>query len=188
MYFPKSFFEQWCLQCYCLFGVSICLSSRIIFVNLYAAVNGKVVPVHAFRAYNWNGGISPCVLNFCTRWVVNFTPRTLQPGKRPLCPLEGATDRVHILRLEQHLDPDNIWLENSNKFITVTVATLLLLLLLLLLLSELSITMSSALCIPIKFRILIVIFMYFCCCVRSVLYILFHCVVLCIVLCKCVLY
>ena len=70
----------------------------------------------------------------------------------------------------------------------MTVATLLLLLLLLLLLSELSITMSSALCIPIKFRILIVIFMYFCCCVRSVLYILFHCVVLCIVLCKCVLY
>jgi len=154
---------------------------RNIFVNLYAALNGKVVPIHAFKLYIWNGGISPCVLNFCTRWVVNFTPRLLQPGKRPLCPLVGARDRVLILELEHHLDPDNVWLENSSKFITITVTTLLLLLLLLLLLSELSITMSSILRIPIKLCILIDVFTYFCCYVRSVLCILFHCVVLCIV-------
>ena len=150
-------------------------------VNLYAEVNGKVVPVHAIKTYRWNRGISPCVLNFCTRWNFKLHAWAASTRKRPLCPLVGARDCVYILEAEHHLHTDNVWLENSSKVITVTVATLLLLLLLLLLLSELLITISSALCILSKLYILIVMFMYSHCYVWPVLYILFHCVVLCIV-------
>jgi len=56
-----------------MFAMLLVVSGKYLFiitniiVNLYAAVNGKVVPVKAFKAYNWNGCISPCVLNFCTR-------------------------------------------------------------------------------------------------------------------------
>jgi hypothetical protein len=52
-------------------------------------LKGKVVPVHAMKAYGWSRGIAPLILNLGTRWrcVVNFTPRSLYPGKEPRYPL-----------------------------------------------------------------------------------------------------
>jgi hypothetical protein len=39
-------------------SVNYLLVITIIFINLYATVNGKVVPVHVFKAYGRNGGIT----------------------------------------------------------------------------------------------------------------------------------
>ena len=49
-------------------------------------VLGKVVPVHAMKAYVDSRGISPLILNLSTRWkwVVKFTPWLIYPSDKNL--------------------------------------------------------------------------------------------------------
>jgi hypothetical protein len=58
-------------------------------------IGGMEVYLHAFITSAQDG-------------VVNFTYRPLQLGKGPMYLLLGAGDRVHILEVEYHLDPDNV--------------------------------------------------------------------------------
>ena len=46
--------------------------------------HGKVVPVHAMKAYRGRRSIAALILNLGTRWrrVFNFTPRPLYVGER----------------------------------------------------------------------------------------------------------
>jgi len=48
-------------------------------------------PVQTIKAYRGSRGKAPFILNLGTswRWVVNVTPRPLQPQKEPKFPLTG---------------------------------------------------------------------------------------------------
>jgi hypothetical protein len=55
------------------------------------ATKGKVVPVHAMKAYRGSGGIAPFILNLSTRWEVNCQHHTPAPSpleKESLVPFE----------------------------------------------------------------------------------------------------
>jgi hypothetical protein len=51
---------------------------------------GKIVPVHAMKAYQRSRGIAALILNLSTRWkiVVDFTLWQLYPRERTLVPIE----------------------------------------------------------------------------------------------------
>jgi len=52
---------------------------------------GKVFHVRVMKAYKWNRGTDPLILNFGTRcrWVVNISPGRSTPGKGHPYPLNG---------------------------------------------------------------------------------------------------
>jgi hypothetical protein len=47
-------------------------------------VKGKVIPVHAMKAYRRSRGIAPRILNLGTRWtsVLSFRPQSLYSRER----------------------------------------------------------------------------------------------------------
>jgi hypothetical protein len=51
---------------------------------------GKIVPVHAMKAYRRSRGIAALILNLSTRWkiVVDFTPWPLYPRERTMVSIE----------------------------------------------------------------------------------------------------
>jgi hypothetical protein len=52
-----------------------------VFSQNLAVGTGKVVLVHAIKAYRGSRGIAPLILNLCTRWKreVDIIPRPLYP-------------------------------------------------------------------------------------------------------------
>jgi len=63
-------------------------------------LKGKVVAIHAMKAYQGNGGIAPLFCNFRTRqnWLVSLTPWPFYPqGKSPHCLLNRRLGGPQIL-------------------------------------------------------------------------------------------
>jgi hypothetical protein len=64
-------------------------NTTYIFVNLYAAVNCNVVPIHTFKAYRGNGSLAPCVLNYCARRNFKLHAPAASSRKRTPVPTGG---------------------------------------------------------------------------------------------------
>jgi len=65
----------------------------------YFEGKGKVVSVHAIKAYRGSRGVLPLILNLGTkwRWVVIFTLRAIYFQERTLVPITWATDPVEAV-------------------------------------------------------------------------------------------
>jgi len=74
----------------------------VVWVN--KPVEGKVFPIHVNKTCRGNGGISPLVLNFGTKWryVVNIPARPLEPQEIPPVPTGWAPEPVWRVRAEKN--------------------------------------------------------------------------------------
>jgi len=59
----------------------VIVTDIIIIIIIIIIVQGKVIPVHAMKAYGRIGGIAPLLFNLATKWklVVNITLRERTP-------------------------------------------------------------------------------------------------------------
>lgn len=88
-------------------------NERILVPILYKSWNGKLVPVHAMKAYRTSGGRAPLIFNISIRcrWVISLIPQILYPktfimsvtlSSVWLCPYVQETEEIlaDVLKVE----------------------------------------------------------------------------------------